>query len=286
MNVRRFKHRSKRRSKRHPINVLASLMTTMSLYMGISSIFASFAGEFSTAALFILIAIVFDMLDGFVARLTRSVSEFGKELDSLCDAVSFGVAPAVLIYIGYLKESGAAADVVDPVGSTVAIVFAICAVLRLARFNVYQSTQREYFTGLPSPAAGGTVAAFVLFTQYFELQVAFWVLTPLTLLLSYLMVSNVRYPKDKLKSFILAPRSAFRFLALFVIGIAVIHYARLYSPAILLFPLASAYVILGVVETLYYRSTRRLTREGLPQPAGEESDAGGAASLDDEGPSE
>ena len=89
--------RTSARRRFRPVNIAASVMTIMNLYMGVASIFASIGLEFNKAAIFIFMAIAFDMLDGFVARLTKSVSEFGKELDSLCDIVSFGIAPAVLV---------------------------------------------------------------------------------------------------------------------------------------------------------------------------------------------
>jgi len=237
--------------KRRPINVLASVLTTLSLYLGLSSIFASIREDYDKAGYFILAAIVCDMLDGTVARITKSISEFGKELDSLCDLVSFGVAPAVLIYHAYWYEEQLAGTAVGRTGSMMAIIFAICAALRLARFNVWQAGKRESFTGLPTPAAGGTVAAFVLFMNYFEWRVAFYVLGPLTISLAFLMVSNVHYPKDRAKRvFVLAPHSAFRMLALSVIVIGVFHYAVTHHPVIVVFPLCMAYVLFGVGDEL------------------------------------
>ena len=228
-------------NRRRPINVLASLVTTMSLYLGLSSIFASIQENYEAAAYFILGAIICDMLDGTVARMTHSISEFGKELDSLCDLVSFGVAPAVLIYHAYLYEGQQMGSAVGRAGSVVAISFVICAALRLARFNVYQSDRRDSFTGLPVPAAGGTVASFVLFMEYFELNVAYYVLGPLTVLLAALMVSNVHYPKDKMKKvFVQAPALGFRILAMSVVVFAVFHYAITHHPVIVLLPLAMA----------------------------------------------
>jgi CDP-diacylglycerol--serine O-phosphatidyltransferase len=138
-----------------------------------------------------------------------------------------------------------------------AIIFVICAALRLARFNVYQSELRDFFIGLPVPAAGATIASFVLFTHYFEVNVAFWVLGPLTVILAYLMVSTFRYPKDRMKALVLAPRNAFRMLVLGVVVIAAIHYASDRSPAIVLFPITSAYVLYGVVDALLVRLERK-----------------------------
>lgn len=251
--------------RRRPVNVLASVMTTISLYLGTASIFASIGSEFEKAAIFILIAILFDALDGTVARITKSVSEFGKELDSLCDMVSFGVAPAVLVFVAYLPEgfhlpiSARAESIVGKTGSYMAIIYVICTALRLARFNTYEATRRDSFTGLPSPAAGGTLAAFVLFLQYFEPQLenhrlgplAYYALGPTAVFLALLMVSTVRYPKDRLKAFVVAPRPAFITLAICAFLIAVVHYALTTSVAIVLFPLTMAYVLFGVGDTLY-----------------------------------
>jgi len=263
--------------KRRPINVLASVLTTLSLYLGLCSIFASIREDYDRAAYFILAAIVCDMLDGTVARLTKSTSEFGKELDSLCDLVSFGVAPAVLIYHAYWFEEQLAGTAVGRTGSMMAIVFVVCAALRLARFNVWQAGKRDSFTGLPTPAAGATVAAFVLFMNYFEWRVAFYMLGPLTVVLAFLMVSNVHYPKDRAKRvFVLAPHSAFRMLALSVIVIAVFHYAVTHHPVIVLFPLCMAYVLFGAGDELVvYVKARRAaaTQRGPAQSSLSASDA-------------
>lgn len=260
----------KRKRKRRPINVLASVMTTMNLYFGIASIFASIGQEFEKAAYFILLAIVFDTLDGFVARLTDSVSDFGKELDSLCDIVSFGIAPAVMLFVAYLPEAGpglysADESIVGKTGSYMAIIFAICAALRLARFNTWQADRRDVFVGLPSPAAGGTMAAFVLFLTYFENVVethkfgvlAYYALGPLAVILAFLMVSNVTYPKGRAKDFLFAPKLGFQFLGVFAILAAVFHYGMTQHPSVVLFPLAMLYVVFGPLEWVYYGLFRR-----------------------------
>ena len=267
--VKKLRRRRKKRSvKRRPINVLASAVTTFGLYLGLWSIFASVRGDYDKAAYLILGAIICDMLDGTLARITHSTSEFGKELDSLADVVSFGVAPAVLIFHAFLYEEQLAGSAVGRTGAIMAIIFAICGALRLARYNVFQSGRRDSFIGLPIPAAGGTIASFVLFANYFGLRVAFWVLGPLTMTLAYLMVSTVRYPKDRLKSaFVVAPRNAFRMLALSVIVIAVFHYAITHSPVIVLFPLFAAYVLFGVVDTRYVLAKEQKTEAAASKSA-------------------
>ena len=276
MNIkRRIRNKDNTRAlRRRPINLLASFMTTMNLYCGTFSIFASIGGEYERAAVYILAAIIFDMLDGAVARITRSTSEFGKELDSICDVVSFGLAPGILLFTLYLPEaahfelSERAESIVGMTGSYVAIIFVICTALRLARFNTFQADRRDYFIGLPSPAAGGTLAAYVLFLHYVEPRLdsheigvlAYYSLGPLALLLAFLMVSTVRYPKDRFKAFIVAPRHAIIALATYAFLIAVLHYAWTTSPAMVLFPLAAAYVLFGMIGEAWVL----LQRRGLP----------------------
>jgi len=263
---RRFRQRKRRRM---PINVAASVITTFALYCGIASIFAAIRNDYELASYWILASILFDMLDGTIARLTKSVSDFGKELDSLADMVAFGVAPAVLIYNAYLLETVDTETVAAPMGSMVAIIFVICAALRLARYNIYQAERQDLFVGLPSPAAAGTIASFTLFAQYFELQVAYWVLGPLTVALAGLMVSTVKYPKKTMRVFVLTPRKALRFLVLCGVGIAVFHYALQYHPAIVLLPLGMSYVLFGVVNELYVLLRRR--RFGTATESSEET---------------
>jgi CDP-diacylglycerol--serine O-phosphatidyltransferase len=247
------------RPRFRPVNIAASVMTSMNLYMGMASIFHSIGNDFGAAANCILFAIIFDMLDGFVARLTKSVSEFGKQLDSLSDLVSFGVAPAVLVFMAYLPEGtqlplGPRAEAIaGAVGSYMGIIYVICTALRLARFNTFQADRRDSFIGLPSPAAGGTLAAAVLFLLYFENKVsvdpvAYFMLGPTMVVLALLMVSTVPYPKNRFKAFIVKPQHAYFYLALGAFVIAVIHYAMTRSASLVMFPLALAYVLFGLGE--------------------------------------
>lgn len=251
-------------ARRRPINVLASGITTLNLYCGIASIFAAIEGmglrdaaqayQFQKAAYLILAAMVVDTLDGAVARMTRSASEFGKQLDSLCDVVSFGVAPAVLIYTMFLPGEK---EYFVRTGAFIAIIYAICAALRLARFNVFQAEMREYFIGLPSPAAAATVATFALFTIATGFSPSFWVFGPPMFALAILMVSTVQYPKNKMKSLLLTPRLGFRFLVLCAVALAVFDLAQRKDPALVLFPIAAAYAVFGMCDTAYRRFFRR-----------------------------
>lgn len=292
MKINRFRiHKRRHLVRRKPINVLASVMTTMNLYCGIASIFASIGFEFEKAAIFILVGIVFDALDGAVARITKSTSDFGKELDSLCDIVTFGVAPGVLVFTSYLPDAPTlhiamtqhTESIIGRTGSYLAIIYIICAALRLARFNTFQAERTDYFTGLPSPAAGGTLASFVLFLNYFEdrldnLQMgpfAYYLLGPMAVITAFLMVSTVRYPKNKMKTFVLAPRRAFIALGMYAIVIVAIHYAVSKSPNIVLFPLGAAYVLYGLGDTVFYTFFRRrpLAGDGVALRALEPFDA-------------
>jgi CDP-diacylglycerol---serine O-phosphatidyltransferase len=268
------RRRRKPGRQRRPINLLASVMTTFNLYWGLASMFASINGEIEKAAYYIFISMVFDALDGTVARITNSVSAFGKELDSLCDIVSFGVAPAMLIYNGYLLQSHDPQSALSLAGSMVAIVYVICGALRLARYNVFQAERRDSFVGLPIPAAAGTVASFALFTNYLDLNVEWWIFDPLLLLLAFLMVSQVRYPKDRLRRILLPPRKAFRVLVVCVLGLAAFHYARERSIALILLPLALTYLGFGIADTLYgkIRYSRRGDADEAPsEPSAESS---------------
>lgn len=294
-HLKRFRKRRKNRRaiRRRPVNLLASVMTTLNLYMGIMSIFSSIGQEFENAAYFILAGILFDMLDGFVARLTHSTSEFGKELDSLADIVTFGVAPAVMVFVAYLPEAAnlptmpGNESIVGKTGSYMAIVFAICAALRLARFNTYQSDMRDSFVGLPSPAAGGTLATSVLFLEYVEKNIvgmeggfiAYYALGPLAVALALLMVSTVRYPKNRFKAFVLAPRHAFIGLAFWAFVIAIAHYALTTSPHIVLFPAAMTYVLFGVVDSGWaaLAAWRKGELDGTAPAAPDSHEVGGSA---------
>lgn len=253
LKKKRSRPRRRRNPKRKPINVLASALTCAGLYCGMASILAAIDQDYAKAAYLILAALVFDMLDGTVAQLTHTTSDFGKQLDSLADLVSFGAAPAILIYTAYLAEQRVSGTPIGHYGSLMAILYVICGALRLARFNVYQAAIRDYFTGLPIPAAAMTVASFVLFTTYQGWHVAFWVLGPLTCGLAFLMVSRVRYPKDKMKSMVLHPRSAFNWLVVCGVLIAIVHFALQKSAALVLFPVSAVYVVYGIADTIVAR---------------------------------
>src|SRR5919197_1041719 len=142
---------SLRLRRRQVIYVVPNLLTTGNLFCGLYSIMAVFGADYVKAAIAILAALIFDMLDGQSARWTKTTSQFGIEYDSLADLVSFGVAPGVLIYSWALSTHGM-------LGSAVMFAFVACGALRLARYNVMAAEPRSYFMGLPIPASASVIA--------------------------------------------------------------------------------------------------------------------------------
>ncbi|MEB3103646.1 CDP-diacylglycerol--serine O-phosphatidyltransferase [Ferviditalea candida] len=186
---------------------LPSIFTVGNLFLGILSIIFVFNNRPDYAAMMVIVAMLMDGLDGRVARALNVQSEFGKELDSLSDVISFGVAPAFVIYVVGLQE-------VNPAAAWIATaVFPICGALRLARFNVKASTP-GYFIGLPIPAAGGVLATLALFHN----EIATPILLLSELFLSFLMVSTVKYPSFKKVGI---PKSAMWILPI-IVAIAVV----------------------------------------------------------------
>ena len=186
----RLKRRGSANRLRRGIFLLPSLFTAGNLFCGVFAILMAFNGEYRMAAMLIVAAVLLDGVDGAVARLTHTTSQFGVEFDSLADVVSFGVAPAVLVYVFALDPWGTW-------GGFGAALFAVCGALRLARFNVQTLTaEKSYFTGLPIPAAAAMVAAIIF--MYLMLGIESTgskpvVFTVIACALAGLMVSNFRY---------------------------------------------------------------------------------------------
>jgi CDP-diacylglycerol--serine O-phosphatidyltransferase len=175
---------------RRGVYILPNLITTAGLFCGFYSVIASMRGDFLVAAVAIMAANVFDALDGRIARVTKSTSQFGVEYDSLSDLVAFGVAPAVLVYCWALVPWGTW-------GWLAASLYLTCGALRLARFNVqYDNVEKRHFIGLPIPAAAEMIASTVLVYYYFGGQGATYrhlIVLLMVYALAGLMVSNVRY---------------------------------------------------------------------------------------------
>ena len=172
---------------------LPNAITTVALFSGFYAIVQAMNSRFDAAAAAIFVAMVFDGLDGRVARLTHTQSDFGAELDSLSDMVAFGAAPALVIYEWSLRGLG-------KVGWAAAFAYCACAALRLARFNTNIGTvDKRYFQGLPSPAAAAVVAGFVWAMEAFHQpgRQLDWIAAALTLFTAFTMVSNVRFYSGK-----------------------------------------------------------------------------------------
>jgi CDP-diacylglycerol---serine O-phosphatidyltransferase len=212
------------------------MVTIANLFCGFYSILQTFKGEFKSAAIAIVAAAVFDQLDGRLARLTRATSRFGAELDSLCDAVSFGLAPALLMYKWSLEPYGR-------LGMMACFLFSACGVLRLARFNVQVGVvEKNYFQGLPIPMAAGIVAsAFLAFEELSWEAKASKSMLFMTILLAFVMVSNFRYRSFKDLDF--KQRLPFRYL---VLGVTILFFVAL-RPEVMLFVLFFGYALLGAV---------------------------------------
>jgi CDP-diacylglycerol--serine O-phosphatidyltransferase len=210
-----------------------SLFTVGNLVIGVIALILTFQGYTADAALLVVIGMVLDGLDGRVARWLHAESLFGKELDSLSDIVTFGVAPAFVMYETILKTEGW-------LGIALTVLFPVCGALRLARFNV-QTKSTNYFVGLPITAAGGVLATMAL---YHDLIDPAEVILPIAMLgLALLMVSQVRYPNFKKVAF---PRSAIVVVpALVLCVVLVFRYHHSAVNRLIFIPLA-VYALYGV----------------------------------------
>lgn len=238
----RLRERSIRLRRRMGVHiyVLPNLLTTGNMFSGFFAIIYSINGNFLWAAYAIVAAAVFDLLDGRVARLTNSTSRFGMEYDSLSDLVSFGLAPALIMFLWALEPFGR-------IGWLASFFYVACAALRLARFNVQSEViEKSYFQGLPSPMAAGIVASSVLAFEDLDLNASHsWTLLALTFLLGFTMVSTFRY--RSFKDIDLKHRLPFRYLVGGVFAFALIAI----RPEVSLFFLFLTYAILGVLFGLF-----------------------------------
>lgn len=228
----------KREGIRRGIYLLPNIITTASLFCGFLSIVQSIQGDHVLAAWMILLAGVFDLLDGRVARLTRTYSDFGTEYDSLCDLASFGLAPAVLAYTWTL-------DHFHQFGWAAAFLFFACGALRLARYNVQMDdVERKHFQGLPIPTAAYVLASYVIFHHRWkgDIEVTSLLTLFLTVGLGLLMVSTVRYRNFKKINF----KRKESFFALVVLLIALFILAS--APNEMLFFFSLVYVASGLAE--------------------------------------
>ena len=172
--------------------LLPNACTAANLFFGMLSILSTYEGNFFNASVFILLALIADGMDGRVARALNAASELGKEMDSLCDLGSFGIAPAFLAYAFCMNNFGL-------LGKAAAIIFALCGMWRLARFNVNTNVVHGFFMGLAIPAGGCIVATTtILFLEMGIEPENFGLVYPITvIIIAYLMVSHVHYPDFK-----------------------------------------------------------------------------------------
>jgi CDP-diacylglycerol--serine O-phosphatidyltransferase len=223
--------------------VIPSAFTLGNMFFGMWAIVSAYRGNFMAAAWYVMIAGVMDMLDGRVARLSGTGTRFGAELDSLVDCVSFGIAPAMIMFFVEFQTAGR-------FGWLICYMYVVAVAVRLARYNVQHGTGKPgWFTGMPSPSAGMTLAVYYPFsqTEWYRQSLAYLNfqregLTILMVLLSLLMVSTVKYPRF--------PPIGFKTLkGLFGLAVhLVILVCSLWIPSIFLFPLGLAYLTFGLAR--------------------------------------
>ena len=242
-------------SSKRGIYLLPSVLTTFGMFAGFYSIISSINGDFTIAAISIMIAMMWDTLDGRVARLTNTQSAFGAEYDSLADLVSFGLAPALLVYQWTLYELGR-------FGWLAAFVYLTCAALRLARFNTQVGiADKRYFQGLPSPAAAGVIASMIwlkiwTFASFDSdvISLGYYLGAGITILCGLLMVSNLRYYSFKELD---SKKASFRFLLIVIMSLIIL----VYKPNIILFTGFFVYLLSGPIITIIGLNKKRSAKK-------------------------
>jgi len=234
------------------VYILPNLLTTASLFSGFMGMLWAISGQFEQTAIAILVSCVFDGLDGKVARLTGTSSDFGVQYDSLADLVAFGVTPAIMVYQWELSRFG-------HLGLMASFLLVACGALRLARFNVITKTaNKKFFLGLPIPAQACTVATFYLFAQFLPSE---WnTFMPkfclgLVYLLSFLMVSRVRYASFKEYGLIKAHPFSMMVTAILIFVLVASQ------PKLLGFILFAGYILSGIFYTYVILPRRTSLRE-------------------------
>lgn len=255
-----FRYRKDKDKKtKRGIYILPNILTLCGLFSGFFAIMAAINGNYLHAAWAIVIANIFDGLDGWIARLTNTATRFGIELDSLSDLVAFGVAPAIMMYKWALMPFGR-------IGWAAAFLFVSCGALRLARFNIQTGqSNSKAFKGMPIPGAATVLSSIVIF--YYE----FWegipekniFLLSIVILLSLLMVSTLRY--HGIKEIDFKERKPFWVLIVFVI----ILFIMLVHPSTAIFIFAMLYLFWGIIENIYLffrnRKLKKTEQELLSQ---------------------
>ena len=248
---------AKSRQPRRGIYILPTLFTIGTIFCGFYAVINTMKGEFDLAAMALGFAVVCDGLDGRIARLTNSCSEFGVQMDSLADVITFGLAPAVLAYLWGAKAIVATvppyAKHVQQIGWIVCFAFVICGAMRLARFNIQTTkpqppttSSKKSFVGMPIPAGAGLIAAIVHFTPD---PITHWpagaLWNILVGFLAFLMISTIRYPS--FKHIDMRSRKSYVSFYLLALLVALIY---LYSQVVLLI-LATVYATSGFLMKIY-----------------------------------
>lgn len=251
-------------SKRKGIYLLPNLLTTAGIFSGFYAVVASMKGQFEAAAIAIFVAMIFDGLDGRVARMTQTQSEFGAEYDSMADMVSFGIAPALVAYNWALSG-------LDKLGWLAAFVYVAGAALRLARFNTQIGTaDKRFFQGLPSPSAAALVASLVWVGEEYQIREVFnehfvqGFVALVTALAGALMVSNFKYNSFKEVNW----HGKVPFVAILIVTLIFIVVAT--EPSLVLFIVFALYTLAGPINT--FRSVESIKLEDVVGDA-EEGDA-------------
>ena len=257
---------ARRRRLQRGIYLLPSAFTMGNIFLGFWSIVLGLRGRFDIAALAVAGAAVLDGIDGRIARLTGTESEFGREFDSLADVITFGVAPALLAFLWGLQEF-------PRLGWLVPLFFVVCGATRLARFNVQTKVHdKRYFAGLPIPAAAGTVVAVLFFDPDRDWRT--WMAAGLLVamaLIGFLMVSTIRY--RSFKQVDLRRRRSYRMVLLLVLVLVVIAL----DPHVALVVLAITYTASGPIEWAIsrLRGSHHGGGEAAAPPSGGPASAGG-----------
>jgi CDP-diacylglycerol---serine O-phosphatidyltransferase len=263
----------KSRFARRGIYWLPNLFTIMALFAGFYAIVQAMAGRYEQAAIAIFVAGILDAMDGRVARFTRTQSAFGAELDSLSDMVSFGVAPALVVYQWTLQDFAVAESlamlgpwITNRLGWIAAFVYCACAALRLARFNTtLEVADKRFFQGLPSPAAAALLAALVWLVEQYDTdpEQVRWLAWALTMFAGLTMVSNFKFYSGKDINL----RKSVPFSV--VVGIAMgLVFLIAFSNTLpeMLFVLCAGYAVSGYV--LWIAGFVQRKRQAKPPPAG------------------
>ncbi len=245
-NLRNGTDRERRRLRRG-VYLLPSLFTLGNMFCGYACVLYAMRGDLVTAAPFIGLAVVLDMLDGRIARLTGTTSDFGREFDSLADVVSFGVAPAILAYVWGLQP-------LHRLGWAAGFIFVTGAAMRLARFNIQSAsaTDKRYFVGMPSPAAAAVPAATVYFyPDGFSDPRGALIALAVVVVPALLMVSTIRF--RSFKTIDLKARRPYQVLALLALVIALVQL----EPRVVLMAIAYVYLVSAFIEMAWTRLRRR-----------------------------